>query len=33
MGYRLGDCREPALPLLAWFFVISVALVPLIRKF
>jgi di/tricarboxylate transporter len=32
-GYRFGDYWKLGLPLLVWFFVISVVLVPLIWKF
>jgi di/tricarboxylate transporter len=32
-GYRFGDYAKLGLPVLAWFFVVSVGLVPLIWRF
>ena len=32
-GYRFGDYAKLGLPLLAWYFVVAIGLVPLIWKF
>lgn len=32
-GYAFGDHRKPGLPLMAWFFLVSVVLVPMVPSF